>query len=186
MIDELVPKVPPKRGVEIDEIARQALYKAFSHPQNALQPFAFINFFEQGGLTRLGLNYGVSALPYGEEGTFDPAENCIILSESTYEALMDDVPRARFTLAHEMGHAILHGAFLRVALEGRTPQRKFKRTSLPAYLDPEWQANRFAGGFLMPTSAVRRCIKEGMTDAKIAQYFRVSLDAARTRISKIG
>lgn len=68
---------------------------------------------------------------------------------------------------------------------GRVPRRLYKRTTLPAYLDPEWQANRFAGGFLMPDPIMGKCVREGWSDAKIARYFNVSLQAAQIRRAKM-
>lgn len=185
MAKGLASRVPPRRGADIDEIARQTLIRAFLYMPNAFQPHAFINFFDGGGLTALGFNYDVLPLPHGEKGKYDPTDNCIVLSEITYEGLLDDKPNARFTLAHELGYGILHGEFLREPLGGRTPQPIFKLTSLRACRDPEWQANRFATAFLMPTPIIRKCIREGMNDIAIARYFRVSVAVLQDRIKEL-
>lgn len=181
MIDVEVPKVPPRKGVDIDREAYRILCHLFPHPQNAFQPQAFINLLEHGGLEKLKLTYGVVNLAYGEEAKYDPVEREIMLSEETFYALKMDVPRARFTLAHELGHATLHGDFLKGSLQGRVPQKLYKRTTLPAFRDPEWQANRFAGAFLMPDSMMMKCLREGCSLTKIAQYFGVSIQAAQIR-----
>lgn len=185
MVDEMVPKVPARKGSDIDQLAYKTLCLLFKYPQNAFQEGAFIELLECGGLEKIGLTYGVKALAYGEEGKYDPVEKEILLSERTYEQLRMDVPRSRFTLAHELGHAILHGAFLSASLEGRFPQKRYKRTTLKAYLDPEWQANCFAGAFLMPTPLMGKCLREGWSLAKIASYFRVSHEAAAIRWKKM-
>lgn len=185
MIDEEVPKVLARSGASIDRTAYQTLCRLFPHPPNAFQPLAFIQLLEYGGLEKLGLTYGIRVLPYGEEAKFDPAQSEILLSECTYFGLKMDKPRARFTFAHELGHAVMHGDFLKSGLEGRVPRRLYKRTTLPAYLDPEWQANRFAGGFLMPDPIMGKCVREGWSDAKIARYFNVSLQAAQIRREKM-
>ncbi len=184
MTDEKVPKVLPKSTKDIDRLAYRTLLKAFCHPQNAFQPYALANLFDRGGLTDLGFEYAVKPL-LGEEGKYDPADNCIILSEETYAELCMDKPRAKFTLAHELGHGILHGSFLRLPPEGRKRHQTFKRTTLPAYLDPEWQANTFAGSFLMPTPLMLQMIREGASDRKIADYFGVSVQAAQVRRKKL-
>lgn len=183
--DELVRKVPPKRSSEIDEIANTALVRIFKYHQNALQPYAFLKFFEGGGLRNLGLEYGVEEL-VGEEAHYDASANAIILDVRTYDALYGDRPRAKFTLAHEIGHALLHGPYFRTEiLRGRSLQQQFPRKVLAPYEDPEWQANRFAGAFLMPTNLVVKAIREGWSDKKIADYFGVSLEAAQIRRQKI-
>ena len=180
---ESVPKVPPMRSIEVDEVARRTLLQLFGDSQNVRQPYAFANMFDRGGLARLGFGYGVEDLPVGEEGKFEPQKNEIVLSVATYEALLCDERRAKFTFCHELGHAVMHGPFLRSALSARSPQKTYKRTSIPAYLDPEWQADRFAGTFLMPTALVRKCLRDGMSAQKIAQYFGTSLRASEVRIA---
>lgn len=182
MANELVPKMPPMRGLEIDNISYQTFLRAFDgYASNAFQAKSALWLFEGGGLTRLRIGYDVQALPYGEEGRYNPRDNAIILSVDTYEGLFIDYPRSRFTLAHELGHAILHGRFLKEALEGRMPQRTYKRTDLKPYFDPEWQANRFAGGFLMPAPVLRKCIRDGLSDRRISSYLLVSLSALQKR-----
>ena len=186
MIDENVPKVPPMRGVEIDEKARVSAIQCFGHPQNLIQPYALINFVESGGLRKcFGLEYGVKYLPSGEEAKFIPDQKLILFSEQMYSDLYEDMPRSRFTFAHELGHAILHGSVLQTALSGRTPCKTYKRSTLRAFEDPEWQANRFAGAFLMPSPQLRQLLREGKQVWQIAEYFRVSLSAAETRINKL-
>lgn len=183
--DELVRKVPPRSSREIDEIANATLIHIFNYPQNAFQPRAFLKFFEGGGLRTLGLDYGVEKL-VGEEAHYDASSNAIILDSDTYEALYMDKPRAKFTLAHEIGHAQLHGPYFhKELLQGRTLHRQFPRKNLPAYADPEWQANRFAGAFLMPTSLMIKAIREGWSDKRIADFFGVSISAAQIRRQKI-
>lgn len=185
MTNETVPKVPPRKAVDIDNRAYQTLCKVFAYPQNAFQPYALAQLLDFGGLEQVGLTYGVVDLAYGEEAKYDPIAKEILLSEDTYFGLQQDRPRARFTFAHELGHAILHGKFLTSALEGRVPQVRLKRSSLRAFEDPEWQANRFAGAFLMPDCAIGKLLREGWSLAKIAKYFNVSLTAAQIRIEKL-
>ena len=186
MIDENLPKVPPKSGIEIDELARVNMIKGFRHIQNLIQLQAIINFIEGGQLEKYyNLDYGVKLLPEGEEAKFMPESRIIILSEGTYLDLFDDKPRARFTFAHELGHAVLHGEFLKLALAGRSPCKIYKRSSLRPFEDPEWQANRFAAAFLMPTPQITKLLREGLRIDQIATYFKVSISAAETRIKKL-
>lgn len=66
--------------------------------------------------------------------------------------------RARSTLAHEIGHTILHSVELRL---GRLRPHTFKlkrapRHELKPYEDSEWQAHTFAGALLMPRPALQK------------------------------
>lgn len=186
MSSDMVPRVPPKSYAEIEEVARIVLHDAFGHIQNAVQPQAYATFFDTGGLSGLGLGYGLEDLPFGEEAKYDPGTNCILLAPCTYELLYADQPRARFTFAHELGHAVLHGAYLQEALAGRVPHRMYKRSTIPAFVDPEWQANAFAASFMMPASAFTKCVREGMTIEGLARYFKASPQAVRFRGQKLG
>lgn len=76
------------------------------------------------------------------EARFFPIENKIKIRESVYDAACDDDSRSRFTIAHEIGHAFLHNedtvSFARNGI------------NVPAFKDPEWQANTFAAELLAP------------------------------------
>ena len=74
----------------------------------------------------------------------NPAEHIIFVRESVYLGAINGNGRDRFTLCHEFGHYILHKStsifFLRIQ-EGK---------KIPAYREPEWQADTFAGELLIP------------------------------------
>ncbi len=89
----------------------------------------------------------------------------IRVREDVYVNAASGDPRSRFTLTHELGHLLFH-----------TPKHmKLCRleTNLPAYMDPEWQANTFAGEFL-----VMRHLACGMSPFEIADKFNVSYSVA--------
>lgn len=113
--------------------------------------------FEVGTMAQMGSNHGLTI----------PAENVIRLREDVYERCCEGRGRDRFTAAHELGHYLMH----------RNAPIKFHRAEqgrLPAYLDSEWQANRFAGGLLMPEPLMRAC----NSLHEVTQRFGVSWDAA--------
>lgn len=113
--------------------------------------------FEVGTMAQMGSNHGLTI----------PAENVIRLREDVYDRCCDGHGRDRFTAAHELGHYLMH----------RNAQIKFHRAEngrLPAYLDSEWQANRFAGGILMPEHLMRTC----SSLHEVMRRFGVSYDAA--------
>src|SRR5690606_39240987 len=89
--------------------------------------------FEPWSMEEMGTNHGLTI----------PAENKIVLREDVYEGMCRGVGRDRFTAAHEVGHYLMH----------RDVPIRFHRaegTRLKAFVDSEWQANRFAGALLMP------------------------------------
>ena len=82
-------------------------------------------------------------------------------------------PRARMTLAHELGHGYLH--------QGLTLHRKTIEPLRPAHIPParsaEHQAKVFGAAFLMPDELVADC----KTATDIATKCLVSAEAARIR-----
>lgn len=103
--------------------------------------------------------------------------------------------RARFTLAHELAHLVLHRTDLARAL-GRafrdvvTPTQKLP-PGVPIYRSPEWQANVWAAAFLMPEASVRVFLRRLADEhreldvVELAQHFQVSRDAAAIRLEKL-
>jgi Zn-dependent peptidase ImmA (M78 family) len=86
---------------------------------------------------------------------------------------------------------MLHKAQLEALNRRRGAVLLHRRIELPAYLDPEWQANTFAASLLMPAPAVVAILeatKGSMwtPESMIAQHLKVSLAAARLRLKTLG
>lgn len=107
------------------------------------------------------------------EGIACPWDHCIILREDILLALEKKDPRARFTLAHELGHYRLHKKIPLGYARDIHP-------AWPAYMDSEKQANAYAARLLMPLHQLQQCqsIKEIMDE------FGVSRTAAEFNFSK--
>lgn len=111
-----------------------------------------------------------------EEAKTDIINGTIYIKQSIYEeAYSEKYCRANFTIAHEIGHFILHRvlnliSFSRVA---NTNQKK-------PYEDPEWQANTFASELLMP---YEECLD--LNPNRIRRRYHVTQAAAQTRYNKI-
>jgi hypothetical protein len=145
---------------------------------------------ESDGRT-FNVNYAVNALPAGIEGisSYDPDRDEILLTlaPATYSSLSAGIPRALFSLAHEIGHVCVHTAKLvelssiphKVAAlnRGQTPAHR-------AFEDTEWQANAFAAAFLMPAAGLEELESRGIvvTPKELVRRFNVSFDAARIRL----
>lgn len=100
-----------------------------------------------------------------------PNRNLILLREDVYDGACQGRGRDRFTIAHEIGHLLLH--------EGVDPRyaRRDPLKPRPAYLDPEWQSNAFAGYFLMSPQAIH-----GKTPLEVANACGVSHEAATVQL----
>jgi len=73
-----------------------------------------------------------------------PALHHMRIREDVYEDALADNGRARFTLAHELGHYLMHGEGV-VSLA-----RTQSNIQVPPYARPGRQANVFAGDLLVP------------------------------------
>ncbi len=110
--------------------------------------------------------------------------------------------RQRFTIAHELGHIVLHRSHLETAVlidksknfmieEGKNfiPRNQ---TSAEGSDPLEIQANAFASELLLPAKLVRQVLSESTGDLhddayliSLAQRFRVSLTAFQLRLDQI-
>lgn len=119
-------------------------------------------------------NFLVEIMPKEEmgnnQGLTIPRDGRIFIREDVYEGACRGNGRDRFTMAHELGHFLLHNALTGL---GRSSG------SIPVYCDPEWQANAFAGEFLMGHEIIK-----DMCPEEIAEQCSVSLAAARVQKSK--
>lgn len=66
--------------------------------------------------------------------------------------------RARFTIAHEIGHCQLHQKYYRHYPESEKAWKKFQESRSKEYDFFEWHADTFAGMVLIPTIALKEKI----------------------------
>jgi len=105
-----------------------------------------------------------------KHGEVLPLEKVVKIRQDVYYGAIENKGRDRFTVAHELAHACLHGSlvtFARVA-----PNQKVETFRLA-----EWQADRGAGELLVPCHLIG-----GMTAETISQQCGVSLSAAQTQL----
>jgi Zn-dependent peptidase ImmA (M78 family) len=102
--------------------------------------------------------------------------------------------RQRFTIAHELGHVVLHRAKLDATVMIDKGKNFMPRDQKSAEgIDPlEVQANAFASELLMPDWLIRPILAESSRDIQddaylmsIAQRFRVSLAALQNRLARL-
>lgn len=112
-------------------------------------------------------------LPNAFAQTF--SSGTIKIRESIYNKATNNDGHARFTIAHELGHLLLHKD--QIALS-----RPFSDTQ-KIYCNSEWQADEFAGNLLAPNEYLESHRYD--SDAKIAQDLGVSVSCVRTRRAKL-
>lgn len=147
-----------------------ALKKQFNIPTD--KPFPIVRFLEYI-LAGIGLEFEiVSCMEMrGLYAEAIPEQGLLRINESTYNGACDGVPRDKFTIAHEIGHLLLH-----------TPGRvSFARASheIKSYENPEWQANTFAGELLVHTDSI-----SGLSVEDIADKYEVSFAVATIQKEK--
>lgn len=113
---------------------------------------------------------GKNDVPHGRISVEGPNEFTIFISPVTGNL------RDRFTIAHELGHYVLHSKC------GSTPLNVNREGSNRA----EWEANWFAAALLMPESDFRQKVEEMKSDSELAYHFGVSKQAVRVRKSALG
>ncbi|MEE1655776.1 ImmA/IrrE family metallo-endopeptidase [Microvirga sp. CF3062] len=101
----------------------------------------------------------------------------------------DHYYRQRFTMAHELGHYLMHRDLLGEGTDDNRAYRsidagKFHNTSiLPQH---ETEANRFAANLLMPAHLVKRYFYELNGELeRLSKIFQVSSEAMRHRLASL-
>jgi len=128
---------------------------------------------------KYGIHYDVLELdemPHEDvEACWDPDSVTIHIRSDVFVRACRNDPRARFTIMHELGHALLG--------HRRTINRSGIHRVLKTYEDSEWQANQFAAELLMPLDVIQA--KKLGTPSKIEIHFNVSLKAAAIRVKQL-
>lgn len=89
--------------------------------------------------------------------------------------------RDRFTIAHELGHYVLHY----LLADKHQSNRRMVADRYGSGL-VEWQANWFAASFLMPRTEFEAQFSKEADQFSVAKKFGVSIPAVRTRAKALG
>lgn len=100
-----------------------------------------------------------------DQANYNPVTNTMKIRESVYLGAYGNNGRDRFTIAHELGHYFMHDTI--------TLSRVEPGVKIPAYKNPEWQANTFAAAILMPDHIIA-----GLGPDRISKQCGTSYDAA--------
>ena len=92
----------------------------------------------------------------GREAEMNPFEYCIRIQEPVYIKAMNGDGHGRFTIAHEIGHFIMHRT------QTLAFGRKAQNGDIPSYMNSEWQADVFARNLLAPFSLAHKMIPQAI------------------------
>lgn len=115
------------------------------------------------------------------------SNNKVVISVNSTE----DIKRQRFTIAHELGHFILHSKDQPLFVD-KTPKVMYRNNaSTTGEIVKEREANAFAAALLMPkdliSEAIDNCILGGDDIVeRLASDFNVSEQAMSFRLSNLG
>lgn len=107
-----------------------------------------------------------------EEAVSYPDRGFMRIKESVYDKAYDGDGHCRFTIAHELGHMVMH--------RGQSNYARGSNGSHEVYEDSEWQADTFASELLID----QRFIPENADFYDVSEIFGVSHSAARYRLEK--
>jgi Zn-dependent peptidase ImmA (M78 family) len=118
------------------------------------------------------------------DGTSD--ESIIVKSATDFEIFVPphtSPERDRFTIAHELGHYVLHYVLASDRLHAKRPFAASRYGNHRV----EWEANWFAASLLMPAEKFRsKFTKERGHIGRVAEQFNVSTAAAYVRAKALG
>lgn len=129
-------------------------------------------------MPKIDRNFYLNIIPKkdmkGIHGLTYPEDGCINIREDIYEGACNGNGRDRFTLAHELGHYLLHNK------DNVNLARRDSEIPSKIYENSEWQADTFAAELLMPYNLIDT---DNVYD--IAEEYGVSISAASIRAKKI-
>ena len=166
-------------------LSHSAIEKAAQHflsvvcPESLLRPQAVpvLDIFENK-MQLFDFRVLIGKNVKGLGGFTDVTHRYIQLSQSTYRRLEKGDPQAKFTVAHEFGHACLHAAYTSAVFT--------QRSKLRAFEDPEWQANAFSAALLMPLASLRVLSREKpLAPEELMETYKVSWSAAKKRALRL-
>ena len=164
-------KVPARKTVEIRQLVNR--FKAAFQ----LGP-TFVPVLE---LYDIAANYGIFNFEVHEKANMPdeyaityPDKKEIIIRQDVYDMALDGNGFARFTMAHELGHLVMHHS-LPLA-------RQQANQTIKPYENSEWQANKFAQELLIDTATVTRL---NLSVNEITDIFGVSRNSAEVALAAI-
>ncbi len=165
----VVYQVPPLSRKQIRNVARN-IRNIFRELNGQDAPFFPIVEFLDVALTKHFEDFSLEVLDEIEMGDAHgmtyPDQHLIQIRADVYAGACRHLGRDRMTLAHELGHYVLHSD---IGLA-----RMATRESIKPYRSSEWQATALAGELLISADHITGC----GNPSEVALKFGVTLEAA--------
>lgn len=191
MIHQAIPLAKSRSKADLERSALEALDHFCPNCLQTPSAVPVEEILEYKLFETYSIPFEAANLPFNMEAVTHPrtehSEPAVQMQHWMYDRLLRGDGRARFTAAHELGHAILHVDEVEVDMVAGEPLDVGKTRFIPWDRNPERQANIFAAHFLMPTCMVRvvasrRCA----TSDTVAGVFCISESAASYRLKELG
>lgn len=190
---EKVPPMPPISMAKIEEIGNKALQLLCPEALDTPQALDFCKLVDLG-LPKFHVHvYPAAEVELGDRlAATDPSGDRdinILLARDLYDSLFQGgrmAHRARATIAHELGHAILHVREVRERVkysQSGLLLNRVRRDALRPYEDPEWQAWALGGCIVAPRQMVESTNAETIAD--LADIFGVSEGMMRSHVKRL-
>lgn len=190
---EPVMVMPPMSTAAIEEVGLAVLHEL--HPEGLERPIALdvLRLVDQ-----VLPQYGIHVYPADpaelqqEEGLTNPAgdgEIEILIREEYWNTLGAGgrrANRAKATVLHELGHAVLHVPVIRRRRTHPNAELLLRRVPAGAirpFRNPEWQAWTFAGVVAMPRMTLT--MLDDLSPEAVAETYQVSKDFARGHLRRL-
>lgn len=178
----------PRSNADIESLTLRMVRRYQPQVLTQNQRFDTEEFFDVDLEQITGVTPDYQHLDPGIYGYTDTDKNVCIISRDLVEDPFSEF-YCRSTTAHEMGHAVLHvpdykikRAILRsIHKKGHDNLRFYREDDIPLYVNPEWQAWRFAGALLMPAPAFKAAVRAGETVRDLSRHFGVNPSFIQTR-----
>jgi uncharacterized protein DUF955 len=171
------------KGTEVSPLRRQSIRSYANALRSTLQLntsyFPIVEVIEFA-LPKIISNFVLLILPEKEMGSKHgityPDQNTIHLREDVYDGACNGQGRDRFTIAHELGHLLIH--------KNVPLSRTNCPETIPAFKNSEWQADCFAGELLVLSTRLEG--RNYKTVQEVASEFGVSNEAAKKQCKANG